>query len=444
MKNWRFFLYISGLLLTIACSNEDHLLSLSTNSLNLKQDIWEQTVNIQAPGKWTARSDVDWCGPYQMSGEGDKTLTLWVKPNLSDQQRSGTITIKSGGDTETIALSQPAFQGSLDDFTYHLPVIFQILYKDKNDPLQYPAEGRMAEILKGVNRLYANNKMNVQFELAKFDQTGKELEEPGVMREAIKVDSISSMKFLAQNNTDYGYLNQDFQRYINIFVFAYSEKKNLGVSDLPVMPTEHTMDGLANQAGKELQTFKTLGFPWGVTINNQIIDQDQEPRTINPRYVTLTLAHELGHYIGLLHTFSQNECYEDDYCDDTKNCDYNAYEEELTRYMDEITTSGGKIDADIVLRRISCEDGSDYRADNILDYMYTIGNIFTEQQKARVQKVLNYCPMVPGPKLEIYNTAKTRATDYFIMPRLSDCPEVNGNANGNANVNGNQRSWLAR
>ncbi len=422
-----------GLLTVIACNNDDHDLTIFVESFEWDKDVWEQTVDIKTNGKWSVSTDIDWCGPYQSQGENDKRITLWVKPNLTSTARTGTLTIKSGGSTKTIALSQPAFTGSLEDFSYQLPVIFHILYKDRNDALQYPAKGRMAEILKGVNQLYADNKMNVQFVMAKFDQDGNELEEPGVIREEVTFDSISCMKFLDDDNKDYGYLNQDLQRYINIFVFTYSEEKTLGVSDLPVMPTEHTLDGLSDQAGKELQTFKTLSFPWGVTVNNNYIDQKQEVNTVNPLYVTLTLAHELGHYIGLLHTFSQDECNEDDYCDDTKNCDYNAYETQLNKYMEETLAKGEQLVAATVLRRISCEDGTEYRADNILDYMYTLGNVFTEQQKKRVHTVLNYCPMTPGPKVETYNTVNSRATDYFIEPRLSDCPEINGNANGNGN-----------
>ena len=77
------------------------------------------------------------------------------------------------------------------------------------------------------------------------------------------------------------------------------------------------------------------------------------------------------------------------------------------------------------------QDASEYQADNILDYMYTIGNVFTEQQKKRAHQVLNYCPMVPGPKLETYSKATSRASAAFIQPRLSDCPKVNDNVNGN-------------
>ncbi|MBP5277712.1 MAG: zinc-dependent metalloproteinase lipoprotein [Prevotella sp.] len=431
MKRRMIYFAAVVMLLVTACSNDDNHLSVSTDSITFDQDVWERTVKVKTTGKWTASTNVDWCKPYQSSGDGDTDLLLWVSPNVLSEARDGKLTIRSGGDSKTVMLSQPAFSGSMDDFTYQLPVIFHILYKDKNDPRQYPEVGRMQEILQGVNKLYKDNNMNIQFVLPLYDQDGKSLkEEPGVIREEVTFDSISCMKFLDEKNTDYGYLNQDLQRYINVFVFAYSEEKLLGVSDLPVMPTEHTVDGLSNQAGKELQTFKTLKFPWGVTINNKYIDQKQDPGYINPLYVTLTLAHELGHYIGLLHTFSQNECYEDDYCDDTKNCDYNAYEEELTRYMNEIAATGNKIEAAKVLRRISCEDGTDYRADNILDYMYTLGNVFTDQQKKRVHSVLNYCPMTPGPKMETYSSAKTRSSEAFIKPRLSDCPP-----NGNAPIN---------
>ena len=172
MKKILFCLLI-GLLSVAACNNDDNDLKIFVESFDWDENVWEQTVDIKVNGKWSVSSNVDWCGPYQSSGEGDKRITLWVKPNLTNTARTGKLTIRSGGDTKTIALSQKAFSGNLEDFTYQLPVIFHILYKDQNNALQYPAKGRMAEILKGVNRLYASNKMNIQFVMAKFDQDGK-------------------------------------------------------------------------------------------------------------------------------------------------------------------------------------------------------------------------------------------------------------------------------
>ena len=41
-----------------------------------------------------------------------------------------------------------------DDYEYKLPVVFHVLYKDKNDQKQYPSEARLKLVLDSVNALY--------------------------------------------------------------------------------------------------------------------------------------------------------------------------------------------------------------------------------------------------------------------------------------------------
>lgn len=404
---------------------EDTSLSLLPESYAWTSDINQQAMTINTKGKWSVRSSVDWCQPAKSTGSGDYQLRLWVTPNITSAARTGTLTVSTNGTTRSITLSQPAFTGSTDEYVYRLPVICHVLYDKSTDRNKYVTKGRMAEIIEQVNELYANNNMNVAFEMAEIDENGDSIEEPGVIREEVSFDTISALRFLDESSK-YGKYNQNFQRYINIFVFKYAEESTLGVSDLPVMPTERKMDGLSDQAGADLQTFTTLSFPWGVTINNEYIYEDPEEGYIKPLNVVLTLAHELGHYLGLLHTFSEDECNEDDYCSDTKNCDYYAYTDELVRIMEEAVRTGKQLTGNDVLVRTNCEDGETYMAHNILDYMYTVGDSLSSQQYDRTRQVLYYCPMVPGPKLETYSTRRSAGgeSDRPLLPRLSNCPAL--------------------
>jgi len=429
-----FYIALAFIFLMTSCSGNDDevkVMPVSQESFTWTSEITQQPLQINASGSWRIQSDVDWCQPVKDSGNGKYKLSLWVSPNITSEARSGNLTISSGKTTQTISLNQPAYTGSTDDYTYRIPVLFHILYDDANDENKYVKKGRMEQIIKKVNKLYADCEMNIQFELAEIDENGDSIEEPGVIREKVDFDTLSCMTFLSEEST-YGKYNQNFKKYINVFVFKYTEENTLGVSDLPVMPTDQKMDGLSDQAGEELEQFTTLSFPWGVTLNNRYIYEDPRENYLVPLNVVLTLAHELGHYLGLLHTFSQDECNEDDYCDDTKNCDYNAYTEKLDRYFEEIERTGGQAEAKVVLTRTDCTTAEDYQANNILDYMYTKGDSLTRQQFDRTRKVLLYCPMMPGPRLVTYKSKSTRGgIPAPIVPRISNCPPTSRNSSLN-------------
>ena len=115
----------------------------------------------------------------------------------------------------------------------------------------------------------------------------------------------------------------------------------------------------------------------------------------------VTLAHELGHYLGLYHVFSEKECEETDYCDDTPN--YNR-----TAYLNGLAELTPPYNFQEVVQRTSCE-GLLFISTNIMDYYYSYQNQFTENQRARVRHVLENSPLVPGPKNIV--ATKARADD---------------------------------
>ncbi|MBQ4173647.1 MAG: zinc-dependent metalloproteinase lipoprotein, partial [Prevotella sp.] len=73
-----------------------------------------------------------------------------------------------------------------DDYTYQIPVIFHVIYSDKDDPLQYVSSTRLSNILDNVNEIYKggiygeSQNINVKFFLATTDEKGNKLSTPGI------------------------------------------------------------------------------------------------------------------------------------------------------------------------------------------------------------------------------------------------------------------------
>lgn len=429
MKTYSILLLTMAIMVLTGCSNDDdaRTLTLSSETLVLGTDITEQTISVKSDASWNVRSNVQWCKPIKNNGKGNDDIVLWVSPNLTQTPRQGTLTVSTGNLTRTVKLSQPAYTGSLDDYVYRLPVMFHVLYNDKEDEQQYVKEGHLAKILTGVNKLYDSNHMNVEFEMARYDDKGNLLDEPGVMRHEVSFTDYLPEDFLRSDNQDnrqYADYAQNLRRYINIYIFQFKEESKehvtMGLSNLPVMPTAHPLDSLYTT--DQANGYSYLTAPWGCLINNQYIYEWQEANTYNPNYIVNTVAHELGHYLGLLHTFSAEECEMDDACDDTHISDYTNYVSYISEYIKQQTALGIKTFkmADLAVRK-DCKTLEEYQAHNIMDYAYCFNDEFSHQQFLRTRQVLQYSPLVPGPKLVEYTI--TRSVNIApLRAKTSGCP----------------------
>ena len=149
---------------------------------------------------------------------------------------------------------------------------------------------------------------------------------------------------------------------------------------------------------------KTLSFPYSVSINSLFIDQQSTSTAYNTTDITVTLAHELGHYLGLHHVFSEDpesSCKDTDYCKDTPSYDKDAYDMTYQWAM-----AGNIPEKELVaylVKRESC-DGAQFISHNIMDYSVSYSDQFTQDQCNRIRHVLTYSPLIPGPKKEQANT----------------------------------------
>ena len=405
---------IGFLVLLIGCGGDDAgsggnsggVTIIGGESLTFGSSVTSHEIQLSGSVSWSAKSDdncKNWCYPFKASGNSDK-IVLWVSPNITNKARSGKVTVQLGGKKQEISVSQPAFTGDLDTYDYHLPVVFHVMYHNKSDKKQNPDKSQFTKILDAVNKLYAANNMHIVFEMAKYDDEGEELEEPGIIRKKVDFKEYDPHEFL--KDEDYAEDVQNLKKFINIFVFCFaqasSDATTLGLTTLPIVPTAYPLEYLVDT--DTANEYAYLTTPYGVCINNEAIDEWQDEKTVNPKYIVATVAHEIGHYIGLLHTFSEIECEEDDGCEDTPISDYNNYIEYITDYIAKQQAAGKKITIEEVAKRTDCKTGKEFIADNILDYAYTIGDVFTADQKKRTRHVLKYGALTPGPKLIDYNT----------------------------------------
>lgn len=332
-----------------------------------------------------------------------------------------------------------------DNYTYEVPVIFHVLYANSGDPSQYIPYQRLDNLLQYVNEIYSggiygqSENVNMKFVLAATDEDGKKLAHPGV--DYVKYTGeypIDEGKFMSdQTGANVKYIWEP-NKYINVMMFNFKNTNNneitLGISHMPFsIKGDNELSGLATVTTPSVKK-KNLRFAYCSAINSLYANTSpnggyyQSDRYTSPNHkmttytsadIVMTLAHELGHYLGLYHVFTErhdnsddgsvtpvDSCADTDYCEDTHS--YNRYE--YVQYLE----SEGKNEKyiDPLLKRHSCE-GVEYDADNIMDYSVGLGFKITPQQKQRVRHVLYYSPLIPGPK-------KYRATKAAAVNGLMD------------------------
>ncbi|MFK2769547.1 M43 family zinc metalloprotease [Bacteroides fragilis] len=273
-------------------STSDATLELSQSTFeNISSDGATLTVNITSSGSWTAASSSTACNPVPNQGTSNQSLSIVVEANLDEAERNMTVVVTSGGIKKTISISQQGRSTTAGEYHYNLPVIFHVLYKDKNNPLQYVKQDRLAKILDTVNKLYKDNSL-----------------------------------FINDQSTSTQYSTAD---------------------------------------------------------------------------ITVTLAHELGHYLGLHHAFSENDegiydgCFDSDYCDDTPT--YNKVEYDAD-YAYTAKNDPANFTFDYLVKRKNCKTNQTFTSTNIMDYSVSYSDRFTNDQRSRIRHVLTYSPLIPGPK----------------------------------------------
>jgi zinc-dependent metalloproteinase lipoprotein len=323
-----------------------------------------------------------------------------------------------------------------DNYTYELPVIFHVLYNDKNDDNQYIPYQRLSNLIQYVNEIYQggiygeSENVHVKFVLATKDENGKKLDYPGVdyakYTGEYPIDVEKFMTDKTGNNVKYIWEPND---YINVMMFNFKASSNesitLGISHMPnSIKGDHELAGLETLSTPNV-TKADLPFAYCSAINSLYANRSSEggyyqsDRYTNANHqmttytsadIVMTLAHELGHYLGLYHVFTEatngsddnssvdpvDSCSDTDYCTDTYSYNRAEYNEYMKYEMSKAQGFDYNLFSELLLRS-SC-DSVKYNADNIMDYSICLGFKITPEQKARIRHVLYYSPLIPGPK----------------------------------------------
>ena len=347
-----------------------------------------------------------------------------------DDGKSDPVAVENDQDDDT-----PSTEVN-DDYTYTLPVVFHVLYKDAADSMQYVRASRIRELLQHVNELYRggyygeSQDMKLRFELAEKDENGNKLSTPGVhyvqWPGQYPIDPYTFMSDNTGANVKYIW---DPNEYINVMLYNFDAEEGsdgmlLGISHMPyTVKGEHAIAGLDSIEQRTLSK-RNLNYAYCSSINSlyvysQSSRYEQSDRGKNGYYyvstdVCVTLAHELGHYLGLHHMFCErdgemaNDCADTDYCDDTPSYNRVEYTQFMSDYFE--THTGDDVKMSDLVRRNNCE-GDQFLSANLMDYAISYGYKFSADQKKRVRHVLYYSPLMPGPR-KTESTSRTPAPSH--------------------------------
>jgi zinc-dependent metalloproteinase lipoprotein len=324
-----------------------------------------------------------------------------------------------------------------NSYVYTLPVIFHVLYQNAADTTQYIRYSRFKELLSHVNELYeggvygTSSNIGVNFVLATNDESGNKLSQPGV--EYVKYSGsypINQNTLMSDNNRTYTKYIWDPNDYINILVFPFAgtdgnQSLTLGISHMPyAVKSDSALAGLETVDRTHL-TKSNLAYAYCVSLNSSYIYMESTRYTTDKgkrsyRYTNadanVTLAHELGHYLGLHHAFTErnensnyimvDSCGDTDFCEDTPTYNRYEYNDQLKAYVSQ-AQSDASFDTNNYFKRYDCSTGAFY-SKNLMDYDMSYSFQLSADQRKRIRTVLYYSPLMPGPKRGLNGKAETR------------------------------------
>ncbi|MEP2512076.1 MAG: M43 family zinc metalloprotease [Reichenbachiella sp.] len=223
----------------------------------------------------------------------------------------------------------------------------------------------------GFNNHPDGGDSKIAFVLAKQDPEGNPT--TGIIRVKYGVDEIPDdvPKFEFEQ---YAYLSYwKSENYINIWVVPYPDNFANVLLGKATGPD-------SNLPGDDLFQKPLPGGAEGIIINWAHFG---ESKIEGGHHLGRTLTHELGHYLGLLHTWGNRVCESNDYCEDTPAVDH-----EVTKEESYLGCNG---------EEVMIANYMNYTPDHVM-------NVFTNDQIERIHYVLEKSPrrtsLLTSPGLE--------------------------------------------
>lgn len=430
--------YLFALVTTffVACQSETEIktsmLEVDNSKLEVASEGAKINIEIKSNVHWTISSLYGWTTPNISEGEGNKTIELTIAENLYRNERRDTLTISTvdGTQVKIIEIIQAIEQNPDNNYKYKIPVVFHVIYRDASNEKQYLREGYLQEVMAQVNQIWkeAASNLNIEFVMATEAPNGVKMKEAGVNRVKWNIDKIDYnrfMGFVEAAPKRYRDLLWDQNRYVNICLYNFSDEKVTGVTTLPYTLAPDTLAGLeqlpANISPKELSA------SYCISVNSLYAYTSPKDQFETTNFIS-TIAHELGHYFGLLHVFGEDPTRgmdsnkDTDFCNDTPTYNRSKYLRELQEYQWEhpkFTTD----DINKWLTRTNSITKENFVSDNIMDYYWTKRNKFTQEQVARIRYVLLHSPFVPGPKIrtQAQRSINKRTFDIHVHSSICRC-----------------------
>lgn len=446
-------------------------------------------VIISSDRKFVPITETDWLSANLPAGRSRNKVTINVRPNLSDKERVGEIAFVIAEDEEgekdrvSITVHQRGRDQSfaIDSVMYEIPLIFHVItnpediakkdaQNNDNDPnndyTKVNAES-LQRLVEQVNLLYSGNppypkammkgkeynragltNSRIRFVLATKDPDGKRLSPSGITSHDMTERSLDPAAVMQDKKGGiYHSMSYPISRYINVYVFPFKPGKDvgqitLGISHLPYLVTEHKLEGLGT-FDRVIKGFDNYNHC--IVLNyQQFENRVKETQSISRIHETLTpaavtLAHELGHYLGLGHVFAEKmvegetsalqlteECLDSDYVEDTPSYNRIAYNRVMSEQIAALESSQGSTAQSVLtslLARDLCDGRFNQTSFNLMDYEVSYNDRFTPGQISRMRQVLYYSLTVPGDKLVSPTRSTLRSSDEsaFGHPVAVEC-----------------------
>lgn len=399
--------------LAAACTDSEKVesLNVSADTIRVSNAGTTQSIKIESNSEWIIAGNTPWCSLNEEKGNKDNTLTLTINDNEGKERINKLLICCPTVSKEIVVIQQAA----PPYHHYELPIIFHILQGPGEGKIE---EGWLAEVVAECNKLYkggtSSPDINFELVLPTKDPEGNNLEEAGVHYISWASETTDPNKFTSQTNPDpAGVANLwNMNEYINVFIYNFTdnETNTVGMAHLPYSISNNPLPGL--KIGDVYINQSKTAYVHAISLNKQYIYDRSTAGTYIQSDITVALAHELGHYLGLYHVFSANGCSDDDYCTDTPIYDRTNYISWVKALIKEYGNEGKKPTLKELCQRNSC-DGEVFESHNILDYYYCYSDRFTKEQYKRMRHVLEFSPLIPGPKTR---TVQTRNVEDLTIP----------------------------